>query len=562
MTDQISRKICVWAGSIAVLAIAGCYSPDAPTAQSSANKAAESDTNIPRELSPIANAKPISAIENPGSDSNRAGALQQTAAQVPLSNPYFKKQQPTEREFALPDFDFAMSATRQPQRIAAVTNADYDPGISLAAPQQNNHPAVNQSVRELPKVTATQRNPAKIKEQLAARFSTQMRELPLANSTPSKPKPAAEIFQAEDFQPVIPPTLPEAPSPAPSPEVRPLPIDNDDMRIGVLERLASKRHAADAKSKGIVDPLAGFTPANMALPAAISARTMERVKRGNQLAKRRAFFSAEADFIDALRIVARGNDAITQNSQEQHLIALNQALTALTEANDFVNEVTLQGDRLFRLVEVHQTPVLKNATVEELSTGLALEEYHRFARRRLIQAAGSEPVAAEAFYRLGKLQAEMAKESTAKKSLGGAKALVLYDAALVIQPNHALAANELGVALAKLGKLTEARQILAKASRSNSHGEIAYNLAVVDRALGYNMTAPQLAQGPPPAMDLEWVAPSAFGSQPVANAQFANPQLAQRQQNPAQANNLQQQQNTETPWWQVWRRNSTDESRR
>ena len=70
---------------------------------------------------------------------------------------------------------------------------------------------------------------------------------------------------------------------------------------------------------------------------------------------------------------------------------------------------------------------------------------------------------------------------------------MLFHAALVIEPKHSLAANEAGVALARLGRLNEAKLALQHSASLTAHPSTWRNLASVHQSLGEGQLA-QLAE--------------------------------------------------------------------
>ena len=572
MTDRISPKLLLWVCVLAAIPLTGCGSGDANNPVATIADAANSKST-PGNFTPAQDAKPISAAKSAAADAQREQLVQhlEPAGQLPVSNPFFQGGITTPSQVPvihLPRFDVAMSSTISKSPSVHATSPKFDPGLDLElnTPQQNHQPHADQ-VREHSGSTVRHSPTPTASTQRTATHVGRIRELP-QRETPN----LSEVETLpEDQSPLAVPTpansanesfaQPSASLAEVDATLRPLPIGTEDVRQDLLKRLAQMhdRDGLASEANPLADSLDEFVPAASPLPAAISKRAYDLIVRGNGLAQRSAFFSAQEDFMEALRVVARGNDAMTENDREEHLIAVNQAFLALEEAEDFVTKTTISGQRLYRLIETHQTPALKGVPATELSTPLALDAYHRFAHKRLIQAAGREPIAAEAMVRLGKLKAELAKGAT-KNSLSSAKALLYYDVALAIQPGHAVAANELGVAMAKLGKIREAQQILASANGRRSQ-ELDYNLAVVNRALGYPVSDRQLAQGPPPAIAVDMVSPADFGPQPARNQYIPNqPTVADtRPTRSPRSTSASPEQNS---WWQVWRRSPESEPRR
>jgi hypothetical protein len=141
----------------------------------------------------------------------------------------------------------------------------------------------------------------------------------------------------------------------------------------------------------------------------------------------------------------------------------------------------------------------------------------------LAAAAGDLQPAATALYALGKL--EITANSAEIGSLASSRAAVYLQAALIVNPQHAMSANELGVLLAGHGRLEEAKAALLHSVRTAPQAVAWRNLAIVHHRLGEHDLAARAEwesrQGMPngsvgmiahdPAAPLvEWVDPATF----------------------------------------------------
>ena len=92
----------------------------------------------------------------------------------------------------------------------------------------------------------------------------------------------------------------------------------------------------------------------------IARQADEKTREGMDLAGRGASFSARADFIAALRLVAQGLD--NDESGTRHSKALSAALTAMKEAQDFLPAAGKTEGELDipSIVAGHATPLLRN----------------------------------------------------------------------------------------------------------------------------------------------------------------------------------------------------------
>lgn len=260
-------------------------------------------------------------------------------------------------------------------------------------------------------------------------------------------------------------------------------------------------------------------PTLLRVPREIQLRAHKMLKAGKRLAERGALYSARQEFLGVLQLVAQSHDA--QLGKRFHTRALANGLRALREADDFVayrtdHDVDLQ---LEGLVAGHQTTVLKNTRVKDLTPFVAMQRYYEYASDQLAIAANREPVASEALYAIGRAETAMAAKSQAK--LGGPKPLALYQASLVVDESNSAASNELGVLLARAGKLEQAASVLQHASSIRSTPELVNNLNAVNRRLHGGEAFPQYDSAPnhmTPEMlakrvQVQWMTPEEYSQQ-------------------------------------------------
>ncbi|HZZ26971.1 MAG TPA: hypothetical protein VFE46_03095 [Pirellulales bacterium] len=213
--------------------------------------------------------------------------------------------------------------------------------------------------------------------------------------------------------------------------------------------------------------------------AAICGRAEEAARRGFNLAERGALYSARAQFIESLRILAAAQD--TQRNTNAHLRALSAGLRALEEVDDFVpHSAQLEPNLNLQLyVDSHRTPVLKNQILENMAVLDAQRMYLAYAQEQLAAAGGDQPVASLALLGLGKICTVPAEMHGPREQIAEAKAVVYHQAAVMVEPKNFLAANELGVLLAHFGKLPEARATLEQAVAMSAGPTEWRNLAAV-----------------------------------------------------------------------------------
>lgn len=240
--------------------------------------------------------------------------------------------------------------------------------------------------------------------------------------------------------------------------------------------------------------------------ASVSEQGRGHIQRAVSLASRGAMYSSRAEFIKALRLIAHSLDA--ESGSTRHSEALAAGLTALDEATAFQPRGSeLPADmQLSQVIAAHKTPILKGAKTPATPLA-AMQAYHGYAERQLALAAGHELVAADALFGLAKLQPSLRPNDSTWSARQGPLSMTYYQAALLVYPNHYMAANELGVMFARYGQLRDAKEVLQHAASTNPNlPEVWYNLAQVHQRLGETKLA-QLAQR-------EWETRSAKAAKP------------------------------------------------
>jgi Flp pilus assembly protein TadD len=260
---------------------------------------------------------------------------------------------------------------------------------------------------------------------------------------------------------------------------------------------------------------------------AVARQADAHVAKGIQLAERGASFTARAEFLQALRLCADVLDQ--QRETTAHRRALSAGLAALDEAKSFLGPAGGVSTNLTvaEIVAGHHTPLLKRGDdLASLAPADAMQRYFTFAQEQLASAGGDLAPAASALYALGKLEMLSLPAGAATiGSIQSARAVVYFQAALVIQPQYSLAANELGVLLARHGRLRDAKNVLLHSVRIKPESSALHNLAIVHTELGERDHAQQAelqsqqlaaktqsAAGVATAPGVQWVDPSAFAS--------------------------------------------------
>jgi tetratricopeptide (TPR) repeat protein len=224
----------------------------------------------------------------------------------------------------------------------------------------------------------------------------------------------------------------------------------------------------------------------------IAQQADRQIRHGFELAGRGAHFAARSEFIGALRLVAEGLD--TEQKSNVHGRALAAALGAMKEAEDFLpGGSRLDGDSdLPGIVAGHVTPVLKNST-EKVTSMTALRGYLSFAQEQFAAAAGREVAGSMALHAMGKLHAALAQKRDAAIAVPESKAMVFFQAALLVYPKNHMAANDLGVLLAQCGRYADARAMLERSVALCPQSTGWQNLTVVYRQLGQTALAERAA---------------------------------------------------------------------
>ena len=265
----------------------------------------------------------------------------------------------------------------------------------------------------------------------------------------------------------------------------------------------------------------------------VTQRADEIVEHGFSLASRNATFSARAEFLAALRSVAEALDAYDGGTF--HTASLDAGLTALREVEDFIPKNAESSIDVRQTIRGHETPVLKHSRDGEVSPIVARQRYYTYAQTKLSEACEGNPAASRALYSLGKLYSAQALSSTDAQMTNAPNAMVFHRAAMMVNPGNHLAANELGVMLARYGELEYAKQVLLSSLSVNRLPEAWHNLSVVHERLGehdlarrakyewqlsQNQTRKYRGSGASPAKDLiRWVDAAEFaGSLPASNA--------------------------------------------
>ncbi len=230
------------------------------------------------------------------------------------------------------------------------------------------------------------------------------------------------------------------------------------------------------------DEALAYTPVSHELSRSLAPQ----VQQGFQLGKSGALYAAREKFLGVLREVAAAKDAAEQTTRFS--TSLEEGLLALEESDDFVETRAVGGAAVpvAQLAASHHTPLLQ-AKVDadgrpEMLPHEAAAVYHRYGEAKLGVASLGEPAGSMALYGLGKTYARMAEREGLR--VAESKSLSFFRAASIAHPGNHMAANEVGVHLARAGHYEESHRALAAAVAHQPDSMIFRNLAVVEQSLG------------------------------------------------------------------------------
>lgn len=285
---------------------------------------------------------------------------------------------------------------------------------------------------------------------------------------------------------------------------------------------------------------------------AVRGRMATLVDHGLILAQRGAYYSARAEFIQALRLATQTLD--TAEKSHRHSEALADAIAALDEAGEFIPAgAQLEANVDLKLVvDAHRTPVLKGKNLEYETALTAAQAYFSYAQERLNVACGGMPETARALVGLGRIQQYLNNTTGDNRTLVGPRSIALFQTALAVDGSNYEAANELGVLLARYGQLEDAKQALLQGVKASPRPEIWQNLASVHQTLGETEMARRASLEAEAAQQyanmnagldaVRWVSPEQMAQHGRADACLKQSQpeevgqpVAQRQRSPSRS---------------------------
>ncbi|QDU91407.1 hypothetical protein Pla175_48300 [Pirellulimonas nuda] len=317
---------------------------------------------------------------------------------------------------------------------------------------------------------------------LANPFASSVAEPPPTKPAPAEPPSAerAELAEvtlphagASEFRFAPPRLTLRTPEPAP-PVLAPEAVTED------APAWIAEDEASFAMRVSTAEALA-YTPVSRELSRSLAPK----VQQGFQLGKSGALFAAREKFLGVLRKIASAKDAAEQTTR--HSTALEEGLLALEESEDFATARAVGGGPVdvSQVAQSHHTPLLEALDPAARSATLPHEAaamYHRYGEAKLGGAVAGEQAGSMALYGLGKTYARLAEREG--QPAAAAQSLSYFRAATIAHAGNYMAANEVGVHLARSGHYDESYRALAAAVPHNPDSNIFRNLAVVERSLG------------------------------------------------------------------------------
>lgn len=227
-------------------------------------------------------------------------------------------------------------------------------------------------------------------------------------------------------------------------------------------------------------------PSSEAIPFAptvteLSERLLPSIRQAYALGQRGALFAAKAEFTAVLRRVATAKDV--QEQTDRYSRALSDGLRALDEAEDLMPGGTQLTDMDLAVVtSSHRTPVL-NETEGVVLPHQAAALYYAYAESQLGEAVAGEQAGSMALHGLGKVYSRESEQDPNNQQVIR-NSMTMYQAALLAHPQNHLAANELGVLLARNGHNEKAAEMFERVIELSPNATAYHNLAVVQQKVG------------------------------------------------------------------------------
>jgi tetratricopeptide (TPR) repeat protein len=214
-----------------------------------------------------------------------------------------------------------------------------------------------------------------------------------------------------------------------------------------------------------------------------------RLREAHRLATQGALASAEQHVESLLFELASTLDGLHECAVHQVLVS--GGLRALREASDFYSQDVDRSkwDWVDTVALGHQTQLPAGRNANRRTDVEVLQAYYDFGSQMLIWGCGHQAIAADAMFVLGRIH--QASESGEVRAVGYVNSTVVvpveviyHQIAMGLNPQHSLAANELGVLLGQLGAWESARDALLQSLAARPSFESWKNLSEVHYRLG------------------------------------------------------------------------------
>lgn len=191
-------------------------------------------------------------------------------------------------------------------------------------------------------------------------------------------------------------------------------------------------------------------------------RLREQARESLRMAKnrldRQATHSARKYALAALRSIVAMQDV--QVGGNRHAKQLDAAFDSIREAEDFCGRFgAIDQKALKRMVTVHETGVLKDKDLDNLSAIEATDAYLRVARENLVAASAGSREASDALVLLGRIEKQVSRVS---ESHSAAVAVMLQRSAIDVDDRNGSAYHSLGVTFLQQSLFSQASWALKK----------------------------------------------------------------------------------------------------
>lgn len=169
---------------------------------------------------------------------------------------------------------------------------------------------------------------------------------------------------------------------------------------------------------------------------AVGSELKHRISACETLLGRKAYLSANEEAMTAVVYLLRILD-LRENRFESEP-AWVQAQRALDEAVDFTSIQRLASDVELtkRIIQSHETPVLKGKDVSQISPLTAAQYYRAYAAQKLVDASSGHPWCSDLYYSIGKVFQTQADAGTPNAHELRERAITYYRSAQAILPSN------------------------------------------------------------------------------------------------------------------------------